>query len=50
MAAFDPVCNMTVEEDEAAATAEYDGKTYYFCSAACRKDFAENPEAYLRQE
>ena len=37
MAAFDPVCNMTVEEDEAAATADYDGKTYYFCSAACRK-------------
>ena len=43
MAAFDPVCNMTVEEDEAAATAEYDGKTYYFCSAACRKDFEERP-------
>ena len=40
----------TVEEDEAAATAEYDGKTYYFCSAACRKDFEEDPEAYLRQE
>ena len=50
MAAFDPVCNMTVEEDEAAATAEYDRKTYYFCSAACRKDFEEDPEAYLRQE
>ena len=32
MTAIAPVCSMTVEEDEAAATAEYDGKTYYFCS------------------
>lgn len=49
MAAFDPVCNMALEEDEAAATATYDGKIYYFCSAACRNDFQEDPEAYLRQ-
>lgn len=50
MAAFDPVCKMTVEEDEAEATATYDGKTYYFCSAACRNDFQQNPDSYLRQE
>jgi Cu+-exporting ATPase len=47
MAAIDPVCGMTVEEDEAAATADYQGKTYYFCSAGCKKDFEEDPEAYL---
>ena len=50
MTAIDPVCNMTVEEDEAAATAECDGKTYYFCSVGCKNDFEEHPEAYLRQE
>ena len=50
MTAFDPVCHMTVEEDKAAATAEYEGKTYYFCSVACKNEFAEDPEAYLRQE
>jgi len=22
----------------------------YFCSSACRNDFAEDPEAYLRDE
>jgi Cu+-exporting ATPase len=41
---------MTVEEDEAAATAEYEGKTYYFCNVNCKKDFEEDPEAYLHAE
>jgi len=27
---IDPVCHMTVEEETAAAKAEYQGKTYYF--------------------
>ena len=26
----DPVCHMTVEEESAAASADYQGKTYYF--------------------
>jgi YHS domain-containing protein len=47
MAAIDPVCGMTVEEDSAAATAEYKGVTYYFCAVGCKKDFEKDPEAYL---
>ena len=35
---------------EAAATAEYEGKTYYFCNVNCKKDFEEDPEAYLHAE
>jgi Cu+-exporting ATPase len=50
MTAIDPVCNMTVEEDDAVATAEYKGKTFYFCSVGCKNDFEADPEAYLRQE
>ena len=46
MAAIDPVCGMTVEEADAAATAEYRGKTYYFCSVDCKEEFEENPEDY----
>ena len=49
MAAIDPVCNMTVDEHSAAATAEYKGKTYYFCCAGCRRSFQENPVAYLKE-
>ncbi len=28
----DPVCGMMVDERTAAATSEYKGKMYYFCS------------------
>lgn len=30
----------------AAATAEYDGKTYYFRDAACKDEFLTDPERY----
>jgi Cu+-exporting ATPase len=47
MAEKDPVCGMMVEPDTAAAQAEYDGKTYYFCSVDCKEEFEEDPESYL---
>ncbi|MGB7296506.1 MAG: heavy metal translocating P-type ATPase, partial [Candidatus Aminicenantales bacterium] len=43
----DVVCGMEVREDQAAATTEYGGKTYYFCSEHCKKEFDRNPEKYL---
>ena len=49
MAAIDPVCGMSVDEDSAAATAEYEGVTYYFCNVGCKKDFEADPEAYLKK-
>lgn len=45
--AKDPVCGMTVDEKKAAATASRDGKTYYFCAAACKDTFVKNPKQYL---
>lgn len=44
--AKDPVCGMTVDEKKAAATASYQGKTYYFCSAGCKVTFEKAPEQY----
>lgn len=44
----DPVCGMVVSLKTAAATAEYKGKTYYFCAATCRDKFEAHPEAYVR--
>jgi YHS domain-containing protein len=37
--AKDVVCGMTVDEKTAKFKAERNGKTYYFCSAACLKKF-----------
>ncbi len=45
--AKDPVCGMDVDEKTAAATSEYQGKTYYFCSLGCKKAFDTDPEKYL---
>jgi Cu+-exporting ATPase len=45
--AIDPVCKMQVDEKKAAATSEYKGKKYYFCSVGCKKAFDEKPEKYL---
>ena len=46
----DPVCNMKVDERTPAATSKYKGKTYYFCTIACKEEFDRNPERYLDHE
>ena len=46
--AIDPVCNMTVEPEKAAAKAEYKGTTYYFCAVGCQKAFLADPEKYVQ--
>ena len=45
--ALDPVCGMTVAVEGAAASAEHDGTTYYFCCRHCRAAFLEDPERYV---
>lgn len=42
----DPVCGMVIESQDAVGTAEYEGKTYYFCSQDCKAEFQSNPEDY----
>lgn len=46
----DPVCGMEIEEQEARATAEYEGQTYYFCCIACREQFLKHPQAYAQRQ
>jgi YHS domain-containing protein len=44
----DPVCGMMVDPTSAAGKSEYKGKTYYFCSAGCKKEFDQDPEKFLK--
>jgi YHS domain-containing protein len=44
--AVDPVCKMDVDQRQAAGKSEYEGKTYYFCSPACKKTFDQEPARY----
>ena len=48
--AIDPVCGMEVDTATAAGSSEYQGTTYYFCSAGCKRQFEKNPESYISQE
>ena len=44
----DVVCGMQVAPAKAAGSSDYKGKTYYFCSKACKAKFDANPEQYAR--
>lgn len=46
MKVHDRVCGMEIDAEDAAATVEYEGTTYYFCSDACRQAFEKDPERY----
>lgn len=46
----DPVCEMEIEQQKAAASVNYKGKTYYFCSKGCASEFNENPEQFIKKK
>jgi Cu+-exporting ATPase len=41
---------MDIQITAAAGRSDYDGKTYYFCSMGCKRDFDEDPAAALQRE
>jgi len=43
----DVVCGMTVDTDTAPARSSYEGRSYYFCSTVCKKEFDEDPSRYV---
>lgn len=43
----DPVCNMTIDPEDAVDTVEHGGDTYYFCSKDCAESFREEPEDFV---
>jgi heavy metal translocating P-type ATPase len=43
----DFVCGMTVDLNKSAATVEFAGRPYYFCSRGCAAKFQQNPEKFI---
>ncbi len=39
---IDPVCGMSISPQTAMAL-RWEGRTYYFCEAACRDTFGDDP-------
>ena len=44
----DPVCGMMVDPKTRLVNRSIMGKTYYFCSPGCKKDFDKEPEKYVK--
>ncbi len=43
----DPVCGMIVDPQQAAGSAAYQGRNFYFCSKECAAQFQTDPEKHL---
>ena len=46
----DPVCGMIIDSQDARATADYQGQTYYFCSSGCKNAFEKDPQRYVEKQ
>ncbi|MFA6224732.1 MAG: YHS domain-containing protein [Methanoregula sp.] len=46
--ATDPVCLMTIDEEDAKFTSTHKDVKYYFCCNWCKKQFDENTRRYTR--
>jgi Cu+-exporting ATPase len=45
----DVVCGAQVDEEATSHKSDYDGKTFYFCSPACKAKFDQRPEVYANR-
>lgn len=45
----DPVCGMRVDPKTAAASYDYQGRTYHFCNQVCKDKFVKEPQKYLSE-
>jgi Cu+-exporting ATPase len=50
MKVTDPVCNMTIDSEQAAAREVWKGQTYYFCSKSCQEKFRAAPDRYVKAD
>jgi YHS domain-containing protein len=48
--ARDLVCGMEVEEQGNRFFSEYNGGTFYFCSAECKRKFDDHPDHFIRED
>jgi YHS domain-containing protein len=47
----DPVCGISVDDNDSQHQARYGGQTYQtysFCSQQCKNEFEQNPEQYAK--
>ena len=45
--AVDPVCGRELKRADAAGAIDYHGAVYFFCSEACKEQFAADPTLFV---
>jgi YHS domain-containing protein len=45
----DPVCGMSIDSVTAAGVSQYDGRTFYFCSEECKRQFDADPGRFAER-
>jgi len=45
----DMVCGMMVDEKRANLVSTYEGRSFYFCSAACKSSFDKDPRRFIHR-
>ena len=47
---FNTACGGALDDPTDYASAEYQGRRYYFCTRACLEAFAQDPDAFMAGE
>ena len=45
----DPVCGMIIDSETAVAQTTHDGRSFYFCSVECERQFNADPGRYATE-
>jgi YHS domain-containing protein len=45
----DPVCGLEINSDKTAIQSKFDGRTYFFCSTTCAREFDAHPREILER-
>ena len=48
--AIDPVCGMQVDEKTTLYRSEHDGRTVFFCSPGCKREFDGDPQKFMGRD
>jgi Cu+-exporting ATPase len=45
----DPVCGIQIDPEKTAVQAKFQGRTFFFCSTTCAREFEAHPQEYSTQ-
>lgn len=46
----DPVCGIQIDREKTALQSKFEGRTYFFCSSTCVREFDAHPREVLQRQ